>query len=84
VGGTCVGRAGLSQLHQLDLLDLAAATDEAFIDAAVALGTDLPRLAALRQGLRGRMQRSALMDAPRFARSIEAVYRSIWQDYCAG
>jgi protein O-GlcNAc transferase len=82
VGQTCVGRAGLSQLFHLNLLELAAETDEAFISAAVALASDLPRLAAMRQQLRARLEHSPLMDAKRFAQSIEAAYRQTWQDYC--
>jgi protein O-GlcNAc transferase len=79
VGRTCVGRGGLSQLFHVDLLDLAAQSDAAFVNAAVALATDLPRLAALRQTLRPRLERSALMDAPRFARTMEEVYRRVWE-----
>jgi len=82
VGRTCVGRGGLSQLYHLDLLELAAETDSAFIAAAVALGSDLPRLAALRGQLRGRLESSPLMDAGRFAKHIEAAYREVWTDYC--
>ena len=78
VGRTCVGRGGLSQLFQLDLLELAAESDEAFVGIAVALGSDLVRLAALRRELRARLERSALMDAGRFARQIEGAYRSAW------
>ena len=81
-GQTCVGRGGLSQLFHLDLLELAAETDEAFVSAAVALGSDLPRLASLRQQLRARLERSPLMDAERFARNMEAAYRQVWQGYC--
>jgi len=81
IGQTCVGRGGLSQLFQLDLVDLAAQSDEAFIEAAVVLANDLPRLAKLRQELRPRLERSPLMDAERFARNLEAVYRRIWHDY---
>ena len=81
VGRTCVGRGGLSQLYHLDLLDLAAGSDEAYIDAVVALGADLKRLAALRQDLRMRLERSPLMDARRFARSVERAYRQAWR-YC--
>jgi tetratricopeptide (TPR) repeat protein len=33
--------------------------------------------------LRKRMQTSPLMDAPRFARNIEAAYRSLWHSWCA-
>lgn len=83
VGQTCVGRGGLSQLFQLDLLELAAESDEAFTNTAVALGNDLPRLAALRQQLRDRLQRSPLMDAKRFAQNIETAYRQTWHNYLA-
>jgi predicted O-linked N-acetylglucosamine transferase (SPINDLY family) len=82
VGQTCVGRGGLSQLFQLGLGELAAATDDAFIDAAVALAQDIPRLAELRQELRPRLERSPLMDAPRFARHMESVYRGVWSAHC--
>jgi protein O-GlcNAc transferase len=82
VGETCVGRGGLSQLFQIGLTELAAETDAAFTAAAVALANDLPRLGELRQGLRARLERSALMDAGRFARNLEAAYRTMWQTYC--
>ncbi len=83
IGETCVGRGGLSQLHQLGLTELAADSDSRFVDAAAALARDLPRLARLRQELRGRMERSPLMDAPRFARHVEAAYRHMWACFCA-
>jgi predicted O-linked N-acetylglucosamine transferase (SPINDLY family) len=83
VGRTSVGRGGLSQLHHLDLADLAADSDELFVSRAVALAKDIPRLLALRTRLRARMERSPLMDAARFARSIESAYRRAWNEYCA-
>ncbi|MGD0491435.1 MAG: tetratricopeptide repeat protein [Steroidobacteraceae bacterium] len=84
VGETCVGRGGLSQLHQLGLSELAAHSDEAFVEAAVALAADLPRLAALRgASLRARLENSALMDGARFARHIEHAYRTAWTQYAA-
>jgi protein O-GlcNAc transferase len=83
VGGTSVGRGGLSQLHHLGLRHLAAESDEAFVAAARDLASDLPRLAALRADLRARMARSPLMDAERFARSIERAYRLAWRAHCA-
>ena len=81
-GDTCVGRAGLSQLYHVDLLDLVADSDEAFVAKAVALAADLDRLGMLRRSLRASMQRSALMDAARFARNIEHAYRSAWRTHC--
>ncbi len=77
IGATCAGRAGLSQLHQLGLTELAADSDAAFLSIVVALARDLPRLAALRAQLRARLASSALMDAARFARNLEAIYRSV-------
>jgi predicted O-linked N-acetylglucosamine transferase (SPINDLY family) len=83
IGATCVGRGGLSQLHCLGLAELAVDTDAAFVATAVALATDLPRLTALRANLRARLEASALMDADRFARNIESLYRRAWRHYLA-
>lgn len=82
VGQTVVGRAGLSQLTNVGLPELVARTPERFVTTALELAQDLPRLGQLRATLRERMQNSPLMDAPRFARSIEAAYRKMWQRYC--
>jgi predicted O-linked N-acetylglucosamine transferase (SPINDLY family) len=78
LGHTVVGRAGWSQLSNLGLTELAAHTDEQFIEIASNLARDVPRLQALRGGLRQGMQRSPLMDAPGFARGVEAAYRIAW------
>jgi len=83
LGGTVVGRAGWSQLCNLDLRELAADSDDAFVRIATGLAGDLPRLAGLRAGLRARMSASPLMDGDRFARSIEAAFREIWARWCA-
>jgi predicted O-linked N-acetylglucosamine transferase (SPINDLY family) len=83
VGRTVVGRAGLSQLTNLGLSEMAAATPEKFAAIAVKLAGDLQRLGDLRATLRERMQNSPLMDAPRFARGVEAAYRSMWQRWTA-
>jgi len=45
----------------------------------VELAGNLARLSELRSTLRSRMKASVLMDAPRFARNIEAAYRSMWE-----
>ena len=84
VGKTVVGRAGASQLTNLRLAELIARTADEYVAIASALARDVERLAALRQTLRGRMQSSPLMDAPRFARGVEAAYRDMWRRWCAG
>lgn len=83
IGETVVGRAGFSQLSNLGLTELIATTDEQYVQVARELASDLGRLKTLRQSLRGKMQSSPLMDAPRFARAIEAAYREMWAGWCA-
>ncbi|MGA2441808.1 MAG: tetratricopeptide repeat protein [Tepidisphaeraceae bacterium] len=82
VGQTVVGRAGLSQLTNLGLPELIARTPEQYVQIATDLAKDLPRLAELRRTLRARMQASALIDAPRFARNVESAYRRMWRNWC--
>lgn len=82
-GQTAVGRGGLSQLHNLGLLDLAAESDEQFIEIALKLANDLSRLAELRRTLREKMERSPLMDRTTFARDMEAAYQQIWSEAIA-
>jgi protein O-GlcNAc transferase len=83
VGDTVVGRAGLSQLTNLKLTELVAYDADAYVRLAVDLAHDRPRLAGLRRTLRDRMRTSPLMDGPRFARGMEAAFRTMWRDWCA-
>jgi predicted O-linked N-acetylglucosamine transferase (SPINDLY family) len=83
VGPTVVGRAGLCQLMNLGLPELIASSPEQYVHLAAELAQDLSRLSELRATLRGRMQKCPLMDAPRFARNIEAAFRDMWQRWCA-
>jgi predicted O-linked N-acetylglucosamine transferase (SPINDLY family) len=82
IGKTVVGRAGWSQLCNLGLQELAAATPEEYVEIAVRLARDVPRLQALRAGLRERMRASPLMDGVRFARSVERAYREMLRAWC--
>jgi protein O-GlcNAc transferase len=83
VGRTVVGRAGFSQAMNLGLGELVAWSPPEFVRIASALAGNLPRLAALRAGLRDRMRRSPLFDGERFARHVEAAYRAAWRRWCA-
>ncbi len=83
VGSTIVGRAGLCQAMNLGLPELVARSPDEYVKIAVEWSKDLERLGDLRAGLRARMESSPLMDAPAFARNLEAAYRSVWQRWCA-
>jgi protein O-GlcNAc transferase len=81
-GATPVSRAGLSLLSSVGLSEFVASSEEDYVRIAAELAGNLPRLAELRAELRPRMQSSPLMDAPRFARNVEAAYRSMWHRWC--
>jgi predicted O-linked N-acetylglucosamine transferase (SPINDLY family) len=66
------------------LTELVTHTPEEFVRIAVQLANNLPRLAQMRRELRARMEASPLMDRKKFARDVEAVYRQIWRNLCAG
>jgi predicted O-linked N-acetylglucosamine transferase (SPINDLY family) len=57
---------------------IAADTDD-YVARAVAATTDLPGLAALRAGLRDRVARSPLTDAPRFAAHWMSAIEQMWE-----
>jgi predicted O-linked N-acetylglucosamine transferase (SPINDLY family) len=84
VGETVVGRAGRCMAMNLGAPELVATTTAEYVERAAALAGDLQALAAMRASLRSRLQRSPLMDAPRFARNLEDAYRTMWRRWCAG
>ena len=81
-GETAVGRGGRSILSNIGLPELVANNVEDYVRIAAELASDLPRLAGTRASLRERMRNSVLMDAPRFARGVEAAYREMWRQSC--
>jgi len=85
-GQTAVSRAGLSILSNItmsELSGLAAGTVDQYVRVATELANDLPRLTNLRAALRGQMRQSPLMDAPRFAKDVEAAFCQMWADSSA-
>ena len=84
LAGSChVSRVGVSLLTTAGLPELVATTTEEYLQIAASLAHDRPRLTHLRATLRPQLQQSPLMDAPRFARTIEAAYRQMWRQWCA-
>jgi protein O-GlcNAc transferase len=82
MGRTAVGRAGTSIVCNVGLPELVAEAPDDFAVRAAAMTSDLDRLAELRRTLRARLSASPLMDAPRFTQHLEAVFRSLWREYC--
>ena len=76
VGQTAPGRAGLSILTTVGLPELVARSPEQFIEIA----KGAPNLD--RHAIRQKLSDSAVMDAPQFARNVEAAYRQMWRNWC--
>jgi predicted O-linked N-acetylglucosamine transferase (SPINDLY family) len=83
-GETAVGRGGKSILSNVGLAELVARDGGEYERIALELAKDLPRLSRLRAGLRNRMQKSPLMDQPRFARNVEQACETMWQICASG
>jgi protein O-GlcNAc transferase len=74
-GQSFAGRVGASLLRCLGMSELIAETPEQYEEIAVELARDPPRLAALRQTLAERHNRSTVFDGREFARHLETAYR---------
>jgi protein O-GlcNAc transferase len=77
-GQTSVSRQGVRFLTSVGLQELIAETPDVYVRIASDLAGDLPRLTALRCGLRERMRRSPLMDALQLTHHLEEAYRAMW------
>ncbi|MCE9620018.1 MAG: hypothetical protein K8R92_08910 [Planctomycetes bacterium] len=80
-GVSHVGRVGVSQLSNIGLPELIAKSKDDYVEIAVRLAGDVPRLTELRAGLRPRMLASPLSDIPRFTKNLEAAYLEMWKAY---
>lgn len=83
-GDTFASRVGASLLAAVGLEECITADLEAYYRLALALATDPPRLAALREKLAAARATAPLFDNVRFARDLERLYTRMWQDHKAG
>ena len=70
-------RVGLSIMHQVDLHDWVAKTEQEYINIAVRKSTDLEHLGALRQSLREKVKTSPLLDYDAFISELERQFTDI-------
>ena len=80
-GNTFLARQGVGILMNAGLPDWIAISHDDYLARALRLANDLPRLAALRAGLRDRISASALFDTARFARNFETALREMWTQW---
>ena len=82
-GRPSVGRLGSSILSKAGHAEWIADSEQAYVDKAAALASELPQLAQIRQQLRPQMQAGALLNEEESARQVEAAYRQMWRQWCA-
>jgi predicted O-linked N-acetylglucosamine transferase (SPINDLY family) len=81
-GSTPVSRVSAAILAAMGMQDWVAGSDEDYVRIAIEAARDLPRLAAVRAGLRARASASPCGDLPAYVRSVEASYREMWRRWC--
>jgi predicted O-linked N-acetylglucosamine transferase (SPINDLY family) len=83
-GGGMVQRVSAHFLQAIGLETCIAADAEQFVAIAADLAADLPRLAALRAGLRACVANSVLCDGAGQTRALEATLRQAWRALTPG
>jgi predicted O-linked N-acetylglucosamine transferase (SPINDLY family) len=81
-GHSMIARVAASMVSRAGLPELVGDSPDTYRRIAVALARDLPRLAALRAGMRRRLAASALFDMAGHTRELEAAYRDMWRQWC--
>jgi predicted O-linked N-acetylglucosamine transferase (SPINDLY family) len=80
-GETHIQRLGASVLNNLDLPELIASSPQEYVEIAVRLAGDLPRLDRLRSGMRERFSASPLARGREFAAEFESACRQAWRQW---
>ena len=81
-GERWVGLVGASLLQTVDHPELIANDRAEYVQKAVELALDMPRLTALRSGLSKEVLASPLCDTVAFTRQLEDALRSSWTSWC--
>jgi predicted O-linked N-acetylglucosamine transferase (SPINDLY family) len=81
-GPRFLSRNGLSILNAAQMPDFAADNEADLINMAALLANNLPLLNGIRLGMREHLQKTTLLDKPRFVHNLETIYRGIWRRWC--
>jgi predicted O-linked N-acetylglucosamine transferase (SPINDLY family) len=81
-GDRSVARCGVRNLKYVGLAECVAENESEYIEKALALAHDLPRLNGIRQGLRERIANQPASDPETYTREVEGAYRKMWETWC--
>lgn len=82
-GQAPIQRMGVTMNTSVGLPEFIAQTEEEYIAIAQRYAQDLPALAAIRKGLRQKMQLSPLMNGGQVTADLEQAYREVWREWCS-
>jgi predicted O-linked N-acetylglucosamine transferase (SPINDLY family) len=83
-GRSFASRVCGSLVRAAGMAEMICASPEEFVQRAIELGRDRPRLAALRAKLKANRDTCVLFDMPLLVRSLEQRYEEMWQDFRTG
>ena len=82
-GETFASRHSLTHLSTVGLTETISGTLDEYVELAVSLAGDLPRLAEIRGRLRPQVDASPLCDGKGFADNLMQLLRGVWRDWVA-
>ncbi len=83
LGDSLISRQSAAMLEAAGLSNLIASDDDAYVQVATNLASDVTRLGALRSGLRPTISASPLLDADAFADALAVRLRLAWREWCS-
>ena len=83
-GTTHAARMSTSILENAGLPELVAANGVEYVRKAARIAGSMPILVKFHGGLREVVKGSRLMDAKRYMKNVETLYRELWKEYCTG
>lgn len=81
-GKTHGSRLGASILNAADVTELIAHSPMDYVKKAIQLNRRRELLMAYHSRLREHVKNSDLMDAQKYIRELEKIYRAVWKEYC--
>lgn len=82
-GDSELSRSTGGMMRSCGLDHLVAQNQESYLNVAKRLAADLPGLADIRAGLRGRVAASSIGDSTFVTRNLESVYHAMWSNFVA-
>jgi len=81
-GKTTPARFGTSILTNAGYSEWIADSEEEYLAKAIALSSDIEKLAKIRSEMRNKLENNILYHPSLFTRNLERKFREVWREYC--